>query len=238
MRPRQKGPGAGLNNINSMPQFSANYKIAEVAKRMGITDLSKMQITTRQLYHAIKITPGAQPQTFNFFQNVNTANFPLTNLTENKLQAGEAIAVERAYLSILQVETGNPLVVQDVVPVEYFYQFRSFLRSDFDLNIDRQTVTKKISTTSWYAPNNKDSNFAVQNPNPYPGIANLFLNYGQSVYHFDNSFVIIPQIEFTGVLTVPVIPGPLPVIPGYNSDFYIMLTLEGLGCLFNPKGNY
>lgn len=237
MTPRRAGNNQG--GINKPMQFSANYKIAEVAKRMGVSDLSKMQITTRQIYHAIEIVPtaGNTPQTFNFFQNVNTANFPLTNLTDNKLQAGEALAVERAYLSIIQTDVASPMAITDVLPVEYHREFRSILRSDFDLSIDRQTVTKKINTTSWYAPFNKDAMFGANIPSTLAGPAAQMFNYGQSIYHFDNSFVIIPQIEFSATLTTPAITA-LPVIPGLTPKFYLMLNLEGLGCLFNPKGNY
>lgn len=219
--------------INKPFQFSANYKISEVAARMGIKDLSKMQITTRQIYDAIKIVPNANGQTFNFFESVNTKKFPFANINENKLQAGEALAVERAYLSIIKVTAGSLIDIKDVLPLEFYPEFRGLLRSDFDLNIDRQTVTKRINTTSWYAPFNKDANFGTF-INIGTQDAPSFANYGQSVYHFDNSFVIIPQIEFTGVLTVPAI----TALPAGNFDYYLMLNLEGLGCLFNPKGNY
>lgn len=214
-------------------QFSPNYKLVKVAQTMGVRDLSKMQITTRQIYHAIKLQASTQNQTITFFQNVNTTNFPFTNLTENKLQAGEAIAVERAYLSILAVDNttpANPKVV-DVLPAEFLQITKPLLRGDFDLQIDRQTVTKKINTTSWYAPFNKDANFGANVLEP---VATVFYATGQSVYHFDNSFVIIPQIEFTATLTIP------PINPAYlpGIDLYCMLNLEGLGCLFNPKANY
>lgn len=219
---------SGLNNPY---QFSANFKIAEVAKRMGITDLNKMQITTRQLYHGIKLQTNANVSTLQFFTNVNTVNFPLTNLTENKLQAGEAIAVERAYFSILKTTVGNPVALKDVLPLEFAPFSRPMLRGDFDLQIDRQTVTKKINTTSFYAPFNKDANFGAVgfDVSVDPPFA---LAYGQSVYHFDNSFVIIPQIEFSATLTIPAITVP------NDFDYYLMLNIEGLGCLFNPKGNY
>lgn len=229
MTPKRVNRGQG--GINKPMQFSANYKIAEVAKRMGVQDLSKMQITTRQLYHAIRIVPtaGISGQTFNFFLDVNTAKFPLTNLTENKLQAGEALAVERMYLSIITTGPGAPLNVLEVQPMEFYPSFAPFLRSDLDLNIDRQTVTKRINTTSFYAPFNKDANFGAQ---LFDGIQ--FKNYGQSVYHLDNSFVIIPQIEFSVTLTTPAI----TTVPNPALDYYLMLNIEGLGCLFNPKGNY
>ncbi len=230
-RPTSQRPTTGINNP---AQWSANFKIAEVAQRMGVKDLSKMQITTRQLYHAIKIFPtaGFTSQTFNFFQDVNTVKFPLTNLTENKLQAGEALAVERMYLSILTTQANTPMNIIDVLPVEFHVEFRGILRSDLDLNIDRQTVTKRINTTSFYAPFNKNANFGATTADPL-GVA-VFTNYGQSIYHLDNSFVIIPQIEFSVTLTTPSITGvPLP-----NRDYYLMLNIEGLGCLFNPKGNY
>lgn len=230
MTPKRVNRGQG-GGINKPMQFSANYKIAEVAKRMGVSDLSKMQITTRQLYHAIKIAPGAvnAVQTFNFFQDVNTVKFPLTNLTENKLQAGEALAVERMYLSIIQTLPNNPIGVIEVQPMEFYTNFAPLLRSDLDLSIDRQTVTKRINTTSFYAPFNKDAAFGQQ---LFDGIQ--FKNYGQSVYHLDNSFVIIPQIEFSVQLTTPAI----TTVPNPATDWYLMLNIEGLGCLFNPKGNY
>lgn len=230
MTPKRDFKTGGINQMN---QFSPNYKLVKVAQRMGVQNLANMQITTRQIYHAIKLQTTAQVSTINFFINVNTTQFPFTNLNENKLQAGEAIAVERAYLTVLSTPTGNTQQIDTVNPVEYFDWSRPILRSDFDLQIDRQTVTKKINTTSWYAPFNKDANFGAilfNNP-PETTILNQYA-YGQSVYHFDNSFVIIPQIEFSCTLTIPKITVPA------GADYYLMLNLEGLGCLFNPKGNY
>lgn len=212
-------------------QFSPNYKLVQVAQKMGVRDLSKMQITTRQIYHALDVRQSTTPQTYTFFQNVNTSNFPFTNITDNKLQAGEALAVERAYLTILSINNTivpGTEVITDVYPVEYDATTRPFLRSDFDLQIDRQTVTKKVSTTSWFAPFNKNAKFGnFLNT----GGVNTY-QYGQSVYHFDNSFIIIPQIEFTATITVPPMPSVSP------TGLKVMLTVEGLGCLFNPKANY
>lgn len=216
-------------------QFSPNYKLVQVAQKMGVRDLSKMQITTRQIYHAVKLEATNNNKVYTFFQGVNTTTFPFTNLTENKLQAGEAIAVERAYFTILYVSKVAPNVGQiiDVRPAEFSFVTRPILRGDFDLQIDRQTVTKKISTTSFYAPFNKSAKFSAYD---YAGGSVIGgIAYGQSVYHFDNSFVIIPQIEFTATLTIT----PIPVLENPDTvDTYCMLTLEGLGCLFNPKANY
>lgn len=226
-RPINQGPG-----LSNPAQFSANYKLVKVAQEMGVRDLSKMQITTRQLYHAIKLNSTTNISTLQFFTNVNTTNFPFANISENKLQAGEAIAVERAYLTILSTPTGNLKQIDTVNPVEFDDWSRPMLRSDFDLQIDRQTVTKKINTTSWYAPFNKDANFGNFG-NVNTGDAPVIKVFGQSVYHFDNSFVIIPQIEFSATLTIPQI-----TLPVDNKDYYLMLNIEGLGCLFNPKSNY
>lgn len=214
--------------VKSPVQFSPNYKIVEVGRRLGIKDLSQMQITTRQIYHAIKLNATTTTSTIQFFVNVNTTAFPYTNLTDNKLQAGEALAVERAYLSILNVDPANPQYVKDVYPCEFVPGSRAFLRGDFDLQIDRQTVTKKVNTTSWFAPFNKDAQFGNFQ---FDVAGGLLYEYGQSVYHFDNSFIIPPQIEFSCTLTVPAIQMPV-------GEWYIMLNLEGLGCLFNPKANY
>lgn len=231
MKPITPAYKSGTGSLSNPAQFSANYKITEVARRMGVSDLSKMQITTRQIYHALKLQISAQQQTITFFQNVNTTSFPFTNLTDNKLQAGEAIAIERAYLTLLTCDPTNNKRVTDVLPVENFNVTRPILRGDFDLQIDRQTVTKKVNTTSWFAPFNKDAKF--MNTIYTGGEVPQIYQYGQSVYHFDNSFVIIPQIEFTATLTIP----PLTALPPFV-DTYLMLNLEGLGCLFNPKANY
>lgn len=231
MRTINKRPMNG--QVNSAVQFSSNYKIVEVAKRLGIKDLSKMQITTRQVYHALRLTTNPAVQQLTFFQDVNQVKFPLGNLTNNMLQAGEAIAVERAYFSILEFQTGSAILVKDVTPLEFNAWSRPLLRGDFDLQIDRQSVTKLVNTTSFYAPFNKDANFGNLAIDTLTDPATLYA-YGQSVYHFDNSFVIPPQIQFTATLTIP----PITVPTDLSRDYYLMLNLEGLGCLFNPKANY
>jgi len=232
MRTINKRPGIN-GNINNASQFSANFKIVEVAKRLGIKDLSKMQITTRQVYHAVKLATNAAIQTITFFQDVNQVKFPFGNLANNMLQAGEAIAVERAYFSIIEVTQGSLIQVKDVTPLEFNAWSRPMLRGDFDLQIDRQSVTKLVNTTSFYAPFNKDAQFGNLAIDTLTDPATLYA-YGQSVYHFDNSFVIPPQIQFTATLTMP----PITVPPDLGRDYYLMLNLEGLGCLFNPKANY
>lgn len=213
--------------------LTPNSKIVRTNNSIGAKGIQNMQGTTRAIYDSLKLTLGlqTQPITLNFFQNVNTRQFPYTNITENKLQVGESMALQRLSLSILTVDNVNN-VVTSINPLAQG-GLQALYRSDLNFFIAQDQVIKKQPLQSMYAPFNKDSQFYG---NQYAAFLGGVISVGvpQDVLHFDNPIVIPPQIEFSMPITLP----PYNIAPTAGSDFYLMATIEGLGSLFAPKSTY
>lgn len=214
---------------------NANTKIVRVNKEMGATNIAQQQGTTRIIYDSLLITNTTTRQTYRFFENVNTRQFPLTNLTENKLQIGESIAMQRFSFSLLSC-IKNTLTVINILPLDNIQgQGNAMYRSDLNIQIAQDTVVKKLPLHSMYAPFNKDSKFYGQIL-VNPGVPALEANLGipNDVFHFDNPIIIPPQIEFIAELQMPAIASPI----NPDIDTYLVMTLEGLGSLYAPKSTY
>ena len=84
-----------------------------------------------------------------------------------------------------------------------------------------------------YSAFNRNSNFNGSQTFGAGGITTSF-EVSHDVFHFDNPIVIPPIIEFTASLTIP----PIILPAEETKDYYLMMTLEGLGSLFAPKSTY
>jgi len=206
-------------------------KIVAVNQNMGITNTANQQATTRVIYDAVKIVTSAQNQTLNLFTNAKSRSFPLTNLTENKLQVGESLAIQRMSFYIIQCTTGTTEAI-GVVPLGYFYGYQRLYASICNFQIAQNNVLKNFPLASMFAPFNKDSRFMGLNQSqPAAGDLSTFI-YPHDVYKFDSNTIIPEMIEFTMDVTIP----PVTSLAGY--DTYLACKLEGLGSLFSPKTNY
>lgn len=206
-------------------------KLVAVNNNMGIKNTQDQQATTRIIYDAVKIQTSAQNQTLVLFQNCKSRSFPLTNLTENKLQVGESLAIQRMSYYIIQCTSGTTDAI-GVVPLGYFYGYLRLYAAVCNFNIAQNNVLKNFPLASMFAPFNKDSKFMGLNQSqPAAGDLSTFI-YPQDVYKFDSNTVIPEMIEFTMDVTIP----PVTALAGY--DTYLACKLEGLGSLFSPKTNY
>lgn len=210
---------------------NANTKIVRVNDNIGAKNINKMQGTTRVLYDAVKFVTSANNVTLNFFENVNLKKFPFTNISENKLQVGETIAVQRFSFAIMNcvLNTGTVTLIK---PIAYEPTFWGLYASQMSFSIAQDQVLKKIPLHTMYAPFNKNSRFFGNAVNQAVGGPMLSTEEPQDVFHLDNPIVIPPQIEFTAQLQIP------PVTVTDTSDFYMVMTIEGLGSLFSPKATY
>lgn len=215
---------------------SVNRKIVSVNKNMGAKNIGGQQGTTRVIYDSLEITNPSAKQTLRFFENVNTRQFPFTNLNENKLQIGESIALQRFSVCLLTVDANG--AVLNVLPMDNIASGTNPLyRSDMSIQIAQDTVVKKLPLHTMYAPFNKDAKFYGQIL-VNPGTPALEANIGMpnDVYHFDNPIIIPPQIEFVVELQLPKFVGTVTPIEGAKT--FMLLTLEGLGSLYAPKSTY
>lgn len=212
--------------------YNAGKKIVGVTDRMGVKGIQNMQGTTRVIYDSVEIQSSANNSSVIFFENVNTRKFPFTNISENKLQVGETIAMQRFSIMVMGVDaTGK---ITGINPLSSNLDTEPLYRSDLNISIAQDQVVKKLPLHVMYAPFNRNSNFVsgITFGNN-PGITTTF-QISHDVFHFDNPIVIPPQIEFTATLQIPAITLNIPV----GSKAYLVMTMEGLGSLFAPKSTY
>jgi hypothetical protein len=208
-----------------------NQKIIQVTTDQGFKGIDKMQGTTRIIYDAVQLSTNAENQTLTLFDACNKRQFPLTNLTENKLQVGEAMTLERFSCYIIECTTGTTKAV-GVLPLNYFAQFNCLYASTMNFQIAQDTVIKKMPLASLFAPFNPHSKFMGYYNNQPAGGALTSWTYPQDIYHFETSIVLPPQIEFLANFQIP----PITLPAGY--DFYFAMKIEGIGSLYAPKANY
>ena len=215
---------------------NANRKIVTVANSMGIQNANKQQGTTRIIYDALPITSSATTQTLRFFENVNNRKFPFTNLNDNKLNVGETLALQYFSVSIMNVDSGTDKVGGIQCLDNLNGGTNSLYRSDLTVKIAEDTVVKKLPLQSMFAPFNKDSKF-YGNLQVNPGnTTGLWADIGRphDCFHFVNPIILVQQLELVIELQIPAFTGNFQA----GQDYYLVLTLEGLGSLFAPKTAY
>lgn len=214
----------------------ANRKIVQVNNKLGIKNIQNQQGTTRVIYDALPISNANSGQTLRFFENVNNRQFPFTNINENKLQVGESLALQRFSVALLTTDV-NTGAVLNVLSIDNIAAGTNALyRSDLSFSLAQDTVIKKLPLHSMYAPFNKDSKF-YGNIFVNPGAGPPFeaqLGLPQDVFYFDNDIIVPQQIEFVAELRLPQFTLTLNAFANY----YLLLTMEGLGSLFSPKTAY
>jgi hypothetical protein len=136
--------------------ITPQQKLVGVNNRFGNTDIKFQQGTTRCLYDSLPFTAAAQ--TFRFFEDSASRNFPFSNTGSdgNKLGVGETMVIEKI---LFQLATYDP----DTNRYTNFAN-SSLLLNDgkFDINIGNQTVLKDFpisSNLTYYNDDYSGSNF-------------------------------------------------------------------------------
>jgi hypothetical protein len=195
------------------PNSAAN-KMIGVNNRVGNTNITDQQSTSRVLYHALPLDGRT---TFNFFKNVGGGagtgliGLPWNNISENKLQVGESLTIRRLYFCVLLTDamTGAFTGVTDLttagVPEIY--------GGDYETQFDTMKVSK---------------------PNPLSSQLPVFSKNSRHTTNewiwLDNDAVIIQDVQFQVNLEVPA------YTPAANA--YIRLVMEGFGSLLSPKTQF
>ena len=80
--------------INAFKEVTPSAKMALINNALGNPALKKNQGSTFEIYDYVPVPVPGATQTINFFGNVNTKTYPLTNLQQNQLGVGESLAVQ------------------------------------------------------------------------------------------------------------------------------------------------
>jgi hypothetical protein len=202
-----------LNNA-AFNNLTPNAKLAMVGNRLGNPGLKNNQGSTFEVYDYIDVTAtiGAK-QTLRFFESVNTKTFPLTNLQQNQLQVGEALAIQ--YIAFTRIEE---VIATGVISTQtaLIRTISGLALSQFSILLDNSRIIKINSLTR-----------ANADLNPKGGTAN------NALWYPDTDLTIPPQISFTSELTIPANADTAPA----GSKVYYGVHLFGTGAILNLKTN-
>ena len=194
---------------NVAPSNVSIAKMVDRARKFGNPALANQQFTEREIWDYL---PMDGRRIFEFFKNVNTRNFPYTNIQENKLQTGETMVLKRIFFAVITV---NPLNPEEVTNV--------------------QTLTAagfpglNLNEWEWFNDN-------VRTVKAKGGLANTpefnktAFNDKMNVYTLQSEITIPTLVQFGSVVEVPVYTPVANTFLGFHA--------EGLGTILNPKAVY
>ena len=191
--------------------MQSSQQIIGVNDRLGNPAVANMQGTTRAIFD----TASGLSNNFTFFQNVQTRPYPLSNISQNRFEVGESLAIES--IALICFEGEYPSVFSQMFSFNTFGSCNPLL----NLYIGNQRVIKDLDLSY--------SNTTLGQTNtPNPSVSSDQLT---AVFRLETPIVIPPQIEFYATLQFST-----PV--GIDGETGIALILQGTGTLLNPKSNY
>ena len=184
-------------------------KIINVNDKFGNKGIKKQQGTTRLIYDSLPIDGSTE---FRFFDEVNSRTFPATNLgsSGNQLNVGEALVIERAYLTTVTLIPATGL--HTIAPMT-IAAFPDIALGELIIDITTQKVMKPIPVLSFFPEFNKSA---------------YHQNYTN--FEFNTQLVIPPLLEFVSVLRVAIQPA--------IADTDLRFTMGGVGAILAPKRTF
>jgi len=200
------------NFKNPTPQA----KMIEINNKFGNNGIKRQQGSTFIRYDYLPLTEGLNPaDTFKFFINAATRQFPFTNLIKGQLMVGETLAVQRMYFVIMQIlDATNEITDQTTLDT---FGLPAAYNGEFLIQIENNVVVKPTPMTSLKAPFNRFAFFADYN-----------------VFHFDTDVIIPPLLSFEVDLRTPIMTVPT----SETLSFYIGCVLEGAGSILAPRSTF
>ena len=202
-------------SIQAFKNVTAGAKLALVNNKLGNPSLKKNQGSTFEIYDYIEVTGTiGTNQVLRFFGSVNTKTFPFTNIQQNQLQVGEALAVEYIALTRLEITTAGG--VDKLTSQTSLLTVTGLALSQFSLLLDNSRILKNNSLTRANS---------IFNPKGQTGANNLF--------YPDTDLTIPPQISFTAELQTPANTDAA----GEGKKVFYGCHLFGTGAILNLKTN-
>jgi len=185
-------------------------QIAGVNERLGNTAVANMQGTTRAIFDSA----SGVSNNFTFFQDVQTRPYPFSNISQNRFEVGESLAIESIAL----------IIFEDIYPgpnaAIYNFLFAGTTNPLFNLYIGNQRVIKNLDLSySLTTLGQTNSGNTASNDTT------------TAVFRLETPIVIPPQIEFYATLQ-------FSAAVGLEDGTGIMLILQGTGTLLNTKENF
>ena len=218
--------------------LTAAEKLTIVANRYNMPGLLQMQPSEQNIYDSIDISTFsiAGSTTVSFFSSVNSKAFPLTNLQQNQLKAGNVIVVMYVQFAVMTFAVdanNNPTALLDCRTLEECINsttpaaatnLKPILGSQMTLVIGSSEVFKDLPIINSYAGFNPDARFGAKTASPATG--NAIVQYGSSNMNLASEPVILPQLEFKLNLQIP----RLSAVPAAGTQ-WLRATLGGFGTI-------
>lgn len=157
--------------------MKVSQQIVGVNQRLGNTAAPDMQGTTRMIYDTSAITSAATDQTITFFAGVSSRTYPATNLSSNRFEVGESLAIQGFSWFLYETATtnlSNPFAISGTA--------RGGI---LNLYIGNQRVLKDLEIFSYSRFSIGEAISASTEPN---------------VFRLETPIVIPPQIEYYATL--------------------------------------
>jgi hypothetical protein len=203
MRVRKKPYTGNLAGVG-LPQ----RKMISVSEKLGDKSLKNQQGTTRVIYDSIPIDGRSE---YRFFEEANTRQFPFTNMSNdgNKMGVGQAMAVERVYLSVVELDNdGDVLTITPLTAA-----LPGIQAGELSISVAQNEVAKQIPVLSFDPRFNKDAASDINH-----------------VFEFDTDLTLMPLLEFVFRLRVNGSPAAV--------NTFLRLTVEGAGSLINTRTTF
>lgn len=204
-----------MKNIAAFRNVTPSAKLALVNNKIGNPSLKKNQGSSVEVYDYIDVTNiiGTQ-QVLRFFADVNTKTFPFTNIQQNQLTTGEALAIE--YIAFTRLEITG---IQTPVLTKFealTAAVSSLSLAQFSFLLDNSRILKNNSLARTFADLNTKGGTATN-----------------SLFYPDTDLTIPTQIPFTCELNVP---ANTDANTSDTRTFY-GCHLFGTGAILNLKAN-
>lgn len=188
--------------------MKVSQQIVGVNQRLGNTAVPNMQGTTRLIFDTNRITSNVTDQTLTFFSGVSSRVYPQSNISSNRFEVGESLAIQG--FSILSYQTTDPTLA-----------FTTDFGADnirggiLNFYIGNQRVIKDLEIGTY-------SRFSLGEAINSSGTT--------TVFRLETPIVIPPQIEFYATLRL----STATVFNGVS----VVLSAFGTGTLLNTKSNF
>lgn len=199
-----------MRNMSAFRNVTPSAKLALVNNKIGNPGLKKNQGTSLEVYDYIEVTPGSAA-VLRFFTEVNTKTFPLTNIQQNQLTTGEALAIEYIAFTRMVIKAGVVTTFDALTA-----QVNSLSVAQFSFLLDNSRILKNNSLARTFSDLNTKGGTATN-----------------SLFYPDTDLTIPPQIPFTAELNIPA-----NTDTGSEGEkVYYGCHLFGTGAILNLKAN-
>lgn len=192
-----------------MATIMTAQQIVGVNERLGNMAVPQMQGTTRMIYDTLQGS-GTNPGSYSFFNGVASRTYPLSNISQNRFEVGESLAIQYIAVGSYAAAAGAafPALTTNVGLLNGIPNIGLL-----NLFIGNQRVLKNFEILEY------SLNVTGQTKS----------NLVNAVVILETPIVIPPQIEFYATLDLN---------QNVAAGTRVVLMLGGLGTLLNPKETF